>query len=112
MIIKRTKNFSRAVSKTEEMIEINKRLSDKGPITKGIYKLFKLTPVREKDGSFSRLRSSSIDKEINLNGVGSLRSKINNKKFFIDLNKKRDKNTYGFPPTLTYDDKGRLIPAK
>ena len=112
MIIKRTKNFSRAVSKKEEMIEINKRLSDKGPITKGIYKLFKLTPVREKDGSFSRLRSSSIDKEINLNGVGSLRSKINNKKFFIDLNKKRDKNTYGFPPTLTYDDKGRLIPAK
>lgn len=112
MIIKRTKNFSRAVSKTEEMIEINKRLSDKGPITKGIYKLFKLTPVRGKDGSFSRLRSSSIDKEINLNGVGSLRSKINNKKFFIDLNKKRDKNTYGFPPTLTYDDKGRLIPAK
>lgn len=112
MIIKRTKNFSRAVSKTEEMIEINKRLSDKGPITKGIYKLFKLTPVREKDGSFSRLRSSSIDKEINLNGVGSLRSKINNKKFFIDLNKKRDKNTYGFPPTLTYDDKGRLTIAK
>ena len=112
MIIKRIKNFSRAVSKTEEMIEINKRLSDKGPITKGIYKLFKLTPVREKDGSFSRLRSSSIDKEINLNDVGSLRSKINNKKFFIDLNKKRDKNTYGFPPTLTYDDKGRLIPAK
>lgn len=112
MIIKRTKNFSRAVSKTEEMIEINKRLSDKGPITKGIYRLFKLTPVREKDGSFSRLRSSSIDKEINLNGVGSLRSKINNKKFFIDLNKKRDKNTYGFPPTLTYDDKGRLTIAK
>lgn len=112
MIIKRTKNFSRAVSKTEEMIEINKRLSDKGPITKGIYKLFKLTPVRGKDGSFSRLRSSSIDKEINLNGVGSLRSKINNKKFFIDLNKKRDKNTYGFPPTLTYDDKDRLIIAK
>ena len=112
MIIKRTKNFSRAVSKTEEIIEINKRLSDKGPITKGIYKLFKLTPVREKDGSFSRLRSSSIDKEINLNGVGSLRSKINNKKFFIDLNKKRDKNTYGFPPTLTYDDKGRLTIAK
>lgn len=112
MIIKRTKNFSRAVSKTEEMIEINKRLSDKGPITKGIYKLFKLTPVREKDGSFSRLRSSSIDKEINLNGVGSLRSKINNKKFFIDLNKKRDKNTFGFPPTLTYDDKGRLTIAK
>lgn len=112
MIIKRTKNFSRAVSKTEEMIEINKRLSDKGPITKGIYKLFKLTPVREKDGSFSRLRSSSIDKEINLNGVGSLRSKINNKKFFIDFNKKRDKNTYGFPPTLTYDDKGRLTIAK
>lgn len=112
MIIKRTKNFSRVVSKTEEMIEINKRLSDKGPITKGIYKLFKLTPVREKDGSFSRLRSSSIDKEINLNGVGSLRSKINNKKFFIDLNKKRDKNTYGFPPTLTYDDKGRLTIAK
>lgn len=112
MIIKRTKNFSRAVSKTEEMIEINKRLSDKGPITKGIYKLFKLTPVREKDGSFSRLRSSSIDKEINLNGAGSLRSKINNKKFFIDLNKKRDKNTYGFPPTLTYDDKGRLTIAK
>ena len=94
------------------MREINKRLSDKGPITKGIYKLFKLTPVREKDGSFSRLRSSSIDKEINLNGVGSLRSKINNKKFFIDLNKKRDKNTYGFPPTLTYDDKGRLTIAK
>lgn len=112
MIIKRTKNFSRAVSKKEEMIEINKRLSDKGPITKGIYKLFKLTPVREKDGSFSRLRSSSIDKEINLNGVGSSRSKINNKKFFIDLNKKRDKNTYGFPPTLTYDDKGRLTIAK
>lgn len=112
MIIKRTKNFSRAVSKTEEMIEINKRLSDKGPITKGIYKLFKLTPVREKDGSFSRLRSSSIDKEINLNGVGSLRSKINNKKFFIDFNKKKDKNTYGFPPTLTYDDKGRLTIAK
>lgn len=112
MIIKRTKNFSRVVSKTEEMIEINKRLSDKGPITKGIYKLFKLTPVREKDGSFSRLRSSSIDKEINLNGVGSLRSKVNNKKFFIDLNKKRDKNTYGFPPTLTYDDKGRLTIAK
>lgn len=112
MIIKRTKNFSRAVSKKEEMIEINKRLSDKGPITKGIYKLFKLTPVREKDGSFSRLRSSSIDKEINLNGVGSLRSKINNKKFFIDFNKKRDKNTYGFPPTLTYDDKGRLTIAK
>lgn len=112
MIIKRTKNFSRVVSKTEEMIEINKRLSDKGPITKGIYRLFKLTPVREKDGSFSRLRSSSIDKEINLNGVGSLRSKINNKKFFIDLNKKRDKNTYGFPPTLTYDDKGRLTIAK
>lgn len=112
MIIKRTKNFSRAVSKTEEMIEINKRLSDKGPITKGIYKLFKLTPVREKDGSFSRLRSSSIDKEINLNGVGSLRSKINNKKFFIDFNKKRDKNTYGFHPTLTYDDKGRLTIAK
>ena len=112
MIIKRTKNFSRAVSKIEEMIEINKRLSDKGPITKGIYRLFKLTPVREKDGSFSRLRSSSIDKEINLNGVGSLRSKINNKKFFIDFNKKRDKNTYGFPPTLTYDDKGRLTIAK
>lgn len=112
MIIKRTKNFSRAVSKKEEMIEINKRLSDKGPITKGIYKLFKLTPVREKDGSFSRLRSSSIDKEINLNGVGSLRSKINNKKFFIDFNKKKDKNTYGFPPTLTYDDKGRLTIAK
>lgn len=112
MIIKRTKNFSRVVSKTEEMIEINKRLSDKGPITKGIYRLFKLTPVREKDGSFSRLRSSSIDKEINLNGVGSLRSKINNKKFFIDLNKKRDKNTYGFHPTLTYDDKGRLTIAK
>ena len=112
MIIKRTKNFSRVVSKTEEMIEINKRLSDKGPITKGIYKLFKLTPVREKDGSFSRLRSSSIDKEINLNGVGSLRSKINNKKFFIDLNKKRDKNTFGFHPTLTYDDKGRLTIAK
>lgn len=112
MIIKRTKNFSRVVSKTEEMIEINKRLSDKGPITKGIYKLFKLTPVREKDGSFSRLRSSSIDKEINLNGVGSLRSKINNKKFFIDFNKKKDKNTYGFPPTLTYDDKGRLTIAK
>ena len=112
MIIKRTKIFSRAVSKTEEMIEINKRLSDKGPITKGIYKLFKLTPVREKDGSFSRLRSSSIDKEINLNGVGSLRSKINNKKFFIDFNKKKDKNTYGFPPTLTYDDKGRLTIAK
>ena len=112
MIIKSIKNFSRAVSKKEEMIEINKRLSDKGPITKGIYKLFKLTPVREKDGSFSRLRSSSIDKEINLNGVGSLRSRVNNKKFFIDLNKKRDKNTYGFPPTLTYDDKGRLIPAK
>lgn len=112
MIIKRTKNFSRAVSKKEEMIEINKRLSDKGPITKGIYKLFKLTPVREKDGSFSRLRSSSIDKEINLNSVGSLRSKINNKKFFIDFNKKKDKNTYGFPPTLTYDDKGRLTIAK
>ena len=112
MIIKRTKNFSRKKKKKEEMIEINKRLSDKGPITKGIYKLFKLTPVREKDGSFSRLRSSSIDKEINLNGVGSLRSKINNKKFFIDLNKKRDKNTYGFHPTLTYDDKGRLTIAK
>ena len=103
MIIKRTKNFSRAVSKTEEMIEINKRLSDKGPITKGIYKLFKLTPVREKDGSFSRLRSSSIDKELNLNDVGSLRSRVNSEKSFIDFKKRLDKNTFGFHPTLTYD---------
>lgn len=94
------------------MIEINKRLSDKGPITKGIYKLFKLTPVRGKDGSFSRLRSSSIDKEINLNGVGSLKSRVNSEKSIIDFKKRLDKNTFGFPRPLTYDDKGRLIPAK
>lgn len=103
MIILRQNNFARAVSKIEEAAEINRRLNDKGPLTKGIYKLFKLKPVRGKDGNFSRLRSSSIDREVNLNGVGSIKSRVNNKKFFIDLDRKRDENTYGFHPTLIYD---------
>lgn len=93
MIIKRTKNFSRAISKTEEMIEIKKRLSDKGPITKGIYKLFKLTPVREKDGSFSRLRSSSIDREVNLNDLR--KGILDNRKFWNKAAKELDQK-YGY----------------
>lgn len=92
MIIKRIKTFSRAISKAEEVAEINKRLSEKGPIKRGVYKLFKLTPNKDKSGKIFWQPNSSIDREINLNGKNDLKSLINTRKSLTkslaDLDKK------------------------